>query len=411
MSTSGVDTVAAVKRPGQETAWGDVATDPTQIIPLISESMTSTPIFDHEEAVENSAARQDASIVGQDVAGTIVTDLWYEGLEYLFLAAFGFECPSLYDTAGGPWGSGTGGSPAPDTVSSPDAYHHVMELDNSLRRQGWLTGERDASSGSAGDPEYWTSAHQKVRCFDLYIDKTVPTGYVHCFSNCMVKSVTLKAGLDGVTLDWELVAYQHLTDTTANYNRSSWALPSVRHRAVFPQFTFAMGAAGGTAPSSVAVKEFSLKLDNSLEADRASGSTSVYIIEPVRANTRKVTGTINLARYDDDTFPDWKDNETDLQINAYFQSSQMDGSLFYWTQWFLMPLVRVTKADFPTPGPGVITGDIEYEAYPASTPTWMTTFAGGIDMIKEQELCYMFRNTRGWSWLRDNQDAGLGDLP
>jgi len=404
---SGVLTVAAVKRPAETSAWGTAATSPTNIIPLINESMTTGLILDHEEAVEASAARQDADIVGEDNAGSITTDVWYEGLEYMLNAAFGFECPTVY--SGGDFGAGTGGSPAPDTIVSPDAYHHVLELDNALQREVWLAGERDASSGGSTDPEYWTAADQKVRAFDLYIDKKVPTGGVHGFINCMVRSTTLKCSLESVTMEWDLVGYQHLTDT---YNRSSWALPSSRVRAIFPHLSVGLSAAGASAPTAVAVQDITLKLENQLESTRSSGSNSKYIIEPVRSGVRKVSGTIKLARYNDDTFPDALKNETDMQLNLTLSGNTLiSGSAWYPNIRFFAPLVRITKADFPVSGAGVITGDLEFEAFVAATPTWITTAAGGVSLIKAQELYCMYRNTRGWCWSRDRQDAGLGALP
>ena len=395
--TTGTLAAAAVKRPAETTDWGDKATSPTCQIPLLSESLTSGVILDHEEAIENKAARTDADVVGVDAQGSFATDLWYDGLEYLFHAALGFECPSVYT---GTYPAGSGGSPA---SAGSGVYVHLFEPDNTLEREAWLSGERDAASGSGTDGTYWTAADKKVRAVDVMIDKKVPTGGVHNFINCMVRSMTLKAGLDGVTLEWDVVGYNHDTDT---YNRGSWDFPGTRARATFPQMTVGMDAAGASEPAEIAVQEITMKLENPMEVQRASGTSSEYIIEPCRNGMRKVTGTITLARYNSDDFPDWMDDETDLQLAIDFQHGTAISGSDYPEFRFLMPLVRITKADFPVPGPGIITGSIEYEAFiPSATPAWITTHAGGIDIIKAQELYLFIQNTMKWAWSRDRQSG------
>lgn len=404
---AGVLAKAAVKRPVVTSVWGDAATSVTNQIPLKSESMTTTLLRDIEEMVEGQVGRTDADIVGNDEAGTITTDLWYEGLEYLFYAAFGFECPTVYSAAD--YGSGTGGSPAPDTTVSPDAYHHVMEPDDTINRAAWVTGERAASSGSPGDATYWTAADLKNRCFDLGILKGVPSGSVHRFKNCMVKSMTVKATLEEVAVEWELVAYDRDTNTM---NYTNWVLPTERARAVFPHLHVGLSAAGGSAPSTINVQEITLKLENPLNLVRESGTYSDLVSEPIRDGSRKVSGSIKLARYDSDTFPTALRAGTDLQLDLKFvHPTIITGSAFYPTIEFICPLVKLTKAEFPVTGPGVISGDLEFEAFITATPAWVTTLAGGISLVHDQEIYLMFRNTRGYCWSRDNQTVAVGALP
>jgi len=260
----GTNTLAAVKRlPEQGTpVFGTTTVEPTQAVPIISESMKATPEHDREEALGGTASTGEIDIVKWNVGGGISTEVWWHGLEYLLYSAFGFLCPTAYT---GDYGSGSGGSPAPDDDGDPEAYHHLFEMDDALEIQAWQTGERAASSGSAGDATYWTAAYRKARCFDLCIQKMTPAGYVHAYRSCMVKSIALSATPGKVQIDWELVGHSHDRDTDGGY--SSWAVPA-RGRALFTGLHVYVGTqadAWNWSAGETAVAELTLKIENPLE--------------------------------------------------------------------------------------------------------------------------------------------------
>lgn len=414
---SGVLTKAAIKRPSQTSAYGDAAGSMTNLLPLISESMTNAVTFDEDDTLVGAAGRAESSIVSEHPSGTITTELWYEGLEYLLFAAFGFECPTLRTTAYGTDGTTNNGSPAPDHITELRAWHRLFELDDTLHRVPWGASERKASSGTTGDAVNWTAAHQKVRCFDLLIDKGEPSGYVWRYLNCMVNSMTIRAGLDGVSAEWGLSAYKQ--DLLATGSAGTWTTGTnaySKERAVFPHLSVGLAAVGASAPAAIAVKEITLTLSNPLADDWASGSK--YKIEPIRTGPRKVSGTIKLARYADNTFPTALTSETDFMLDLKFASPNIiktgaNASSQSWvnTLEFICPLVRFTKANFPVAGPGVIEGDIEFEAFvPTSYPAWIAG-AGGparyIDLKKSQEMMFVGRNSRPFCFSRDNVTGAL----
>jgi hypothetical protein len=404
---SGYNIRAAVRRAGESTDYGDEVSGTTRQIPIMSESMTNVPTFEREEALIGQAGVSNSELVAFDPAGGISTELWYEGLEYLWFAGMGFENPTVY--SGGDFGSGSGGSPAPDTASSPDAYVHVYELDENLHREVWLAGERDASSGSPVDPEYWLSSYQKVRCFDLGIDKKVPTPAVHAFRSCMVNGFTVNMTPAKCSVDWDLIARHHERDS--QMNQSNWALPSVTSRSLFPALEARLSSAtGGDEPTLINVSEVTIKVENNIQGDHAaqSASNDYYIIEPQRNGVRTVTGSIKLPRYDSDNYQTWMETPTDLQLLLRFTGPDISGSTLNHEYCFILPFVRITAAPFPVPGAGIITGDLEFEAMrPASEYTWVSNILGGIDLKKDNELIVVNTNTEPSCIARDNQDSGV----
>lgn len=413
---SGALAKAVIKRPAVASAWGDAAATPTNQIPFVSEGLTNPVTMDKTDALEGTAATVDADVVAENPGGTLTTELWYESLEYLFYAAFGYLCPTVYT---GAHGTGSGGSPAPwrsTNVLLAGAYQHIFELDNSLHREAWLSGERAGSSGSAGDATYWVAGDLKVRCVDVGIYKGVPANEAWRFLNAMVRSMTVRANLEGVTIEWDLSPWKN--DTNA-MNLASWALPTSKVKALFPHMRVGLSAAGASAPTEIGVKEITLTLTNPLDEVFESGANSKWKSEPKRSGRREVKGTVKLARYTVDTFPAALRAGTDLQLSLKFQGTDLlmstDGtpvsSGWYPTAQFICPLVKMTGANFPVSGAGIIEGSLEYEAFPAAAPTWVTTLAGGMSLVKASELYLFIRNSRQHCWSRDNQATGVGALP
>ena len=402
---SGILTQAAVRRPDEDSEYSDLATFGTNQLPLLTENLKSTPVFDKEEANAGAAGVQDGEIVAWRVDGPMSYELWYESLEPLFLAGMGFECPTVYT---GAHGTGSGGSPAPDVASpSDEAYFHVFELDEQLHRSGWLSGERAASTGLSTAPTYWDSSDQKVRSVDLGIYKTEPAAAVHGYHGMMVKKFTIRATLDRCTVDFEFIGRRHKQDALLNYG--SWALPVSRARVVFPSLRFFCTAVGSTIGTEYAVKELTVVCDNGLEGEFVSGTDSEYTIEPIRTGTRKVTGQLKIARYDSSQWFTWRDNETDVQMLFNFTSGQqISGSSKYYNMNVALPRVRVTEASYPIGGPGVIMGDISFEAWkPASEQAWLTSILGGISQVKLNEMLLTIWNKNPACYSRDRQASGV----
>lgn len=403
-SPTGTNIRAAVKRPAETSDYGTHASQVAGMIPLLSEGLTTAPVLDRSEALTGVAGEQDIDPVGWDVKGPISTELWYESLGPLFLAAMGFENPTVYT---GSYGAGSGGSPAPDDSADPQAYCHVFEIDDDLHRMAWQSGERSTSSGVATDPTYWTTEDQKVRSFSLGIDKQAPAlTPIHRFEDCMVDSMSVKVTGGRSTVDWDLIARR--SGLEQDFNQVNWALPTYRDRALFTGLKFYIGAIGATTPAEFPAQELELSLTNGLAADRESGDNAEYIIEPVRGDIRKVTAKLKLARFSTDQYQQWMDSGAELQVMAVLTGRTIPGSSTPFRARFMLPKCKVLRAEFPAAGPGVITGDVEIEAMkPDSTQAWMTSLLGGVELKHNNEMVLQLFNSRGACFSRDRQATGI----
>lgn len=410
----GAQVKAAVRRLAETVAYGTAAPDPTVIVPLLSESMRVVNEYDQEEAVQGSSAISDATIVKKAVAGAISTELWYTGLEYLWLCGMGFECPTVYT---GNFGSGSGGSPA-RTAASPDALYHLFELDDARHIAPWQAlpsgAERADSSGSSGDPTYWTAADQKIRALDLGILKgsVLGSNRVHKYRSCMTKGFTVNLTPKKCSVDWDLVGYLH--DPSDDFGSASWTVPE-RDRVVFPAFKLYMATQGSSwtySASPFRVAEASIKVETPLADGDLTTGGAPYIEEPIGAGVRKVGGTLKIARYTAaaDVFATLMQAGTPCQMILACDSGAIGATGQTFQYFFVMPHVVFTKADFPVAGPGALTGDVEFVCLrdtAAYAYTWLTTLIGGMDIKKQNEMFVLQRSGIKACLSRDRQAGGV----
>lgn len=407
--STGLNTKTAAKRPIETSAYGtDAAATITNMIPLLSENITNAPDYDVEEALIGVAAPQDSDIIAWRTGGAITVEAWYESLEYLYTAAFGFQPPDVYT---GVFGTGSGGSPAPDVSPTPTAYCHLWELDDTVHRKAWSTDERSVSSGGSSDPTYWTAGDQKVRAFSLCIDKKQPTAAVHHFQDCMVRRATLRITPQQIAWEFDLSIRKH--DRTSDRNRSSWALPTNRNRLLFPQVRFYLDNIGATMSTEYPIQEAEITIENSLQEEYATGSTAVYQIEPARNAFRKVRGRLKIARFSTTQYNTLLDAGTIQQAMLQITGGTIGAGAKSFQQTLAFPSLKITKADWPVSGPGIVTGDIEFEATKPTWAalTWLSTLLGGMIPRKNSELYMFLWNSRPWCWIRDRQAAAAGVLP
>jgi len=409
MHTSGVQVKAATKRvPETTTTYGSGnASSPTLLCPIISEDLKQLLEFDEATDLAGQAGRGESEVVRKVVGGNISTEAWYHGLEYLFLCAMGFENPTVYT---GVYGTGSGGSPAPNDAS-PECYYHLFELDDDLEIRAWAASDdRDASSGSSGDPTYWTTSDRAVRVLDIGIDKDLSGGLVERFEHCAVDGFQLNVAGDKVTFDWPLIGYSKDSDLM---NHTSWATLS-RDRALFTgaRFYLSTYSAGSWsyASSEYGVAEIQLKLENGLRRDFVSGPNSDLTEEPIREGFRKVSAQVKLARMNAtlgsllDTF-----SASNIPCAAMIELTGPEITTgHYFRMRFMLPLVKIRNYQAPVAGPGVIQPSFELTAEkPTLTPTWIEDLAGGVEMKKDNELVVQLVNEQPACFSRDRQASGV----
>lgn len=399
----------ATKRPAETSSYGTQATSIANVIPALSADIRRTHERTPTEAVVGTAGSRDSVHVASRFQGPVSCELWYEGLEYLLLSAFGFECPTVYS---GVWGAGSGGSPAPND-GTPTSYVHFFELDDDLHRVAWAAGERAAASGSGSDPTYWTASDKKVRTASLCVDDTVASEPYHLV-DAAVNKLSLKASLRKVTIDFDVIGQRRVN---VDSNETSWALPTNRNFAIFPQMRFYCGATGASLPSALAITEAEFNLENNLLADFESWSTGsvyddTYISEPIRNDMRKVSLKVRFGRINT-TVLDWLTNDTELNAVLEFVGPTVPGGDYLPFRFALIiPKLRVSKADFPIQGAGAIGGEAEFvidkPAASAWTRTWITgTYLRGISVVKANEVGLVFINSRGSCFSRDRNTIAL----
>lgn len=398
----------ATKRPAEVSAYGTQATGITNIVPVLSADIRRVHERTPAEALAGTAASRDSNKVASRFAGPLSTELWYEGLEYLLLSAFGFECPTVYS---GVWGSGSGGSPSPDTVS-PHAFVHFFELDDDLHRVAWAAGERAASSGISTDPTYWTASDKKVRTASVVVDDTVASEPYHLVDGA-VNKLTIRANLKKVTADFDLIGQ---TRVNVDSNETNWTLPTNRLQVVFPGLRFGLGAAGATAPTAIGITELELTIENNLLAAFESWSAGVvyddaYISETIRNDFRKVSLKVKFGRLNTSIL-DYLSSDTALQASIDFFGSAVPSSTFPFRMAFVIPNLKVASADFPVPGPGVIGGEAEFQIDKPDATAWARAwitggFLGGMTAVKQNEVGLIFINSRGSCFSRDRNSIAL----
>lgn len=404
---SGVQVKAASKRLPETATYASVAaTTPTRVCPMISEDLKNTPEFDQQVGLAAQAGRGDAEIIRYVVGGPVSAELWWEGLEYLFLCAMGFECPTVYT---GDFGSGSGGSPAADSTDA--AWHHVFELDDHLEVEAWQSGERAVSSGTSTDPTYWTSSDHKVRCLDYGVDNEPASGQVTRYSACMVNGFQLNVSPDKVSIDWDLIGRNAGSNAM---NNTSWAVPDER-RATFRGLrvyisTHQTGASWTYSGNEYNVADLTLKLENGLKRVFESGSTSEYCSEPIREATRKVSGTIKLARYvqsSSSVLRAYLAAGTALTMMIELSGEDIVTSHPYRYR-FILPRIKISDYAAPVTGPGVIEPSFNFVAEkPTGGHAWFEDIVGDISIIKDNEMFVEMVNTVEACLSRDRQSGGV----
>ena len=407
---SGYASKTAVKRPAETSEYGTEATSITNQIPLKSSSMGLKPNYAESEAVVGEASIIDMDLISLDTPGSISTELWFEGLEYLLFASMGFESPdepSLRTTGD----FDTGGSPAPND-GTPNSFLHIFEQDTNLHREVWLAGERDASG--AGD-YVWTGADQKVRTVSHCEEKNVGDPSILHFVDCMVNKFSVKGSVSGIEAAFDLIPRSgSFAGASTNWELPSYGPP---RQATWPMVKFYLTALADTLATELPISEFELVVENNLKADDydtggndASDGLS-YITEPKRNGPRKTTLKAKTTRYNatNAAVEAQLAAGTEVQAMIAITGPDISGSAYPYQYVFAMPRLKITKAAFPIAGPGVIQGDLEFTALkPTSTSygySWVEAVFGGIYRRKMQELVIGLTNTRGSCFSRDRNTA------
>ncbi|MFC2076626.1 phage tail tube protein [candidate division KSB1 bacterium] len=349
----GYRTKAGLAREGDQTSWSSTTAPAVlgagDLIPLLSESveerLNRLPI----DVLEGKAGRTASDITGVRYTGQIRLQGQYSGLESVLALAFGAEEPQVSPTTG------------PSGV-----YSRYYEFDSVLQTRSWQFGEgfRFDHGLLFGD--------KRVARGTLGIDKDVSLWE---FASAMVGSIELNANTaDGLVIGTELVTRDLDRASTTNVTSTGWTYPGGRNRVLFHDLTARLGVySTGTSLSSgdnVRISDFSIRIENNLEADTQTANSSRGIEEPVRNGVRTVTGSITIPCYRNDTFFDRHDADTLLMGDFKFTGPDIGSSTARYRLNIYLPSFRLTKASAPVNGPGTVAETYSLEALiPAGEPS------------------------------------------
>jgi hypothetical protein len=300
---SGYATKAAIKLAQ---AWGNSwAAAVDTLIPFVSESMTQA--FDElrSEALIGQAAMHPTTQGTEIVVGDIVLDLTYGVATQLLGYGFGGQ---------------TGGAIVPANDLSAKTFNLEIEKVNDRYR----------------------------------------------FYACMVNSITISGSMgDGkpVQVTLGLIAQKADIVSTA-FPTLSLPTDGTEER-VYMEHARAVGFWAGdlvdalVSGDEIGISSFEFAMENNLKADDKD-SVETSVVQPIRDGFRTVTSKIGLPRFTttEAAFPAWRAADTNLQAKLVFTGDGAD------TVTFFLPNIKISEGgDFNVGGPGVIAGDVGFEAF------------------------------------------------
>lgn len=359
---AGVNVLAAWRRDDEtEDSWpGSAPTNPGagHRIPLKSENITKRPAFQDRGALFNQVTEEAPKLSAMVCGGTIECDLRYGDLDRLYAAGMGFENPDT-DAAGG--------SPAQLAAGE---FRHVYECHEDLRSKVWNAGDRAVSTGSPGDPGYWTVTDRKQARGGLYIHKPVSDWRLW---PAMVNGMEFRVNPRESSVTFDLVGYDlarggsYGSGSWTSFNSQSYNDDPGVSQVLLHQLNAKWGPANGNvwAQENMGISELSVRLENNLVVDQFDASGGLYILEPWRNGMRKVTGSFLVTRYTNDGFSSYL--EGDLAVMFMFEFTGPSLGTNNASLVLGIPAAKLSVVSSTVGGPEVIQQRVEFEAYEPST--------------------------------------------
>jgi len=136
-----------------------------------------------------------------------------------------------------------------------------------------------------------------------------------------------------------------------------------------------------TTTDEVGISKFTFALENSLDTESQDSESELYILEPERNGVRRVTGTIEIPRYKNDTWLKAVNGYTTYMIHAKFAGSAIDSETYELNLYF--PAVKFSNAEAPITGAELIKQTLAFEAEVPDI----------VDFVNFAFPTYLFRDT------------------
>jgi len=393
----GLQTNGAVAYPGPTGATiPNLATGTTKI-PFLSEGVKVMNQQLDSKAFVGEAGYANSEIQSKRVSGPVKAEAYYEGaIPEMVCCAMGFENASIAAT----------GSP----YNLTGAYRHVFELDNNLKREGWLAGE-----GRLVDPA-WLAGDLKVRDGLLGIDRVVSAERI---KNCAFNQMTVNFTPESVDYEFDLIGYERQFKTAGEIGSAAWALPSVKYRGLFTSMEIRLGTLttglGFDWQEVDDVASAQIIQNNNLKGDDQTTGSGFFIPEPPRNDFREVTIGLNLRSHNTIVLMEEYDANTLFKMWIKTTGANIPGTGFYYAQNFYFPAIKLIDASANIANAGINPPDYMFKAFlPLTAPSnWMTSnkfanqinlvkgnyIAGGVPPAYGSEMLCEFINTKGTNYL------------
>lgn len=199
-----------------------------------------------------------------------------------------------------------------------------------------------------------TLADELTKSITLAIEKQVS---VWCLLGCFVKTLEIKgSAADGIlSYAAELQPY-NLDKDNATTGSPTTISEEIVYRMLYANTDFMVESAAVGAPDTddkVSVSEFSFKLDNGLSDPEfatkdASHTDALLPLQPVRNGPRVVTLDLTLPRHTADTWQDYLESQTPL--NIWIKNSSADDEEFH----LKIPYTKVVSTDSSGSGGDIV---------------------------------------------------------
>jgi len=131
----------------------------------------------------------------------------------------------------------------------------------------------------------------------------------------------------------------------------------------------------------IGISKITFAQENALEIESQDSESDLYILEPERNGERRVTGTIEIPRYKNDTWLDAVNGFTTYMLWINFIGSEIDSENYEFN--IHMPAIKFTNADAPITGAELIKQTLAFEA----------ELPDIVDFVNFAFPAYNFRNT------------------
>jgi len=298
--------------------WGAAWSAVSSLVPFTRESITSEWQRIQDLNLTGSPGKKESAKGPLVVRGELEGELDYYNFEYILRAAMGSSSGGVYSLT--------------DTLQSNE---HCLRIEFEKGVSRWRIG-----SAKINRMRIWGRSGEALKI------------NLELFCRDITQSATAFPSL-----------------SFSNYKKITWEdTGSVSH--AIADLVDAMAIADDKEYTA-----FEIELDNNLAPPEHDSENYLYAMEPIRNGFRSVKMKVELPRYIDDTFVDFKNNDTALQSTFQFSNG---GKTFA----VRTPEMKIVSgADMNIDGPGLIKPEVQFECFRNANNSHLSTVTEEFDIV------------------------------